>query len=575
MININAPFILALTVIIFLVVIKWIEWFLFKNGSFPVRQKKQRAGKEGNEAKAEKDTKLSAFGRKLKNLLFFGKAELKQPWYLTALLVLLMVSYHIINYFLDLEFWHFMIYVGVTTTVFAYLSIRLMLHANREFFSVGDRRKRYIRTQTAQLFLGLLVIGLITAGILLFINHKDPDPPGLKESVDWVIEPVYEAEWPEFSEGLAAVGFRGKKGFIDREGNTAIPFRYNDAGNFHDGLAAVRKDWRWGYIDHEGKVVIPFQYDDAFEFDGGVAPVKKDGKWSVIDKTGNIKFTTEYKTIYPFHEGVAKVEIQDKQYKDRVTETLIDSEGKLLLQNGYSLAGNFSEGCVLAMESKTGLSYFFNKNGEKIIQQGYFVATDFSGGVAAVGYESGAHALIDHTGAVIRSLSEDEYYNTLSCREGLVEVNNGKWDFKFGLNAKLRYGFTDVYGNVMIPVAFHFATGPSEGLVGLEVDGRWGFIENPLPAAARGIDPELWKSDRTQIAAVEGLPVYAGELESVAYSIKEGSPELTGLPLYQKAFEQIKAEKAFEKYGKIIDPETIRYQIGDTYYKMLLLPDAT
>jgi hypothetical protein len=61
MININAPFILALTVIIFLVVIKWIEWFLFKNGSFPTRQKRQRIDKTDKEIK---NTRLSVFGRK-------------------------------------------------------------------------------------------------------------------------------------------------------------------------------------------------------------------------------------------------------------------------------------------------------------------------------------------------------------------------------------------------------------------------------------------------------------------------------------------------------------------------------
>ena len=81
----------------------------------------------------------------------------------------------------------------------------------------------------------------------------------------------------------------------------------------------------------------------------------------------------------------------------------------------------------------------------------------------------------------------------------------------------------------------------------------------------------MWKADRTVIGTVEGLPVYAGELESTAHSIKKRSPELVGIPVYKKAFEQIKIEKPFDKYGKNIDPAKIQYQIGDTYYKKLLL----
>ncbi len=571
MININAPFILALTVIIFLAVIKWIEWFLFKNGSFPARQKRQRIDKTDREIK---NTRLSVLGRKLNDLLFFGKADLKRPWYTGIPFAVVMIGHSLALDFIDISFWEDMAVLWIGIIAASWFSVFSILRRNKEFFSQGDRRKRYIRTQIAQGCLTVIIVAAVVGGLIMYSNHQDPDPPGLKESVDWVIEPVYDAEWPEFSEGLSAVGYRGKKGFIDREGNKAIPFQYNDAGRFHDGLAAVQKDWRWGYIDHTGKVVIPFQYDEAFEFDGGIAPVKKNGKWSVIDKSGNVKFTTEYKTIYPFNEGVAKVEIKDKKYSERVTENLIDTDGKLILSSGYSITGNFSEGCIFAMDVQTGLNYFLDRNGNIVIQQSYFTATDFSGGVAAVGYGSIAYALIDHTGAVIRSLNEDEYNNFLSCREGLVEVNNGEWDVTLGMSDKVRYGFKDVYGNVLIPVAFSAVTASSEGLIGLEVDGRWGFIENPLPAAARGVDPELWKTDRTQIATVEGLPVYAGELESRVNSIKGRSPERAGLPLYKEAFELIKAEKASEKYGKNIDPEKIRYQIGDTYYKKLLLPNA-
>lgn len=572
MININAPFILALTVIIFLIVIKWIEWFLFKNGSLPPIRKLVSTDKK---IKVKKEGKFSALGRKLKDLLFFGKADLKKPWYGGIPFAVIIIGHNVVIYCIDISFWTDMAVFCILLVIAAWFSGFSILRANKAFFTEEGRKKRYIRTQVAQACLALIIMSSAIGGLVLYSSHKDPDPPGLKESVVWAIKPVYDAEWPEFSEGLAAVGYSGKKGFIDKQGNLVIRFQYNKACNFHEGLAAVQKDSRWGYIDRNGKVVIPFQYDEAFEFDSGIAPVKIGGKWCVIGKDGKVKFETEYSRIYPFCEGVARIEIKDKQYSNRTVEGLIDTEGRPLLQDGLGLVGNFSEGCIFAFDNQSGLGYYYDKNGKKAIAQNYVYATDFSGGYAAVSFLNGEYAVIDRSGIIIRKLSEEDYNNFLNCQEGLVMINNGKWEDTFGMTDKLKYGFKDIYGDIMLPVAFRSVTPSSEGLIGLEVDGRWGFIENPLPESARGFDPELWRADRTQIAAVEGLPVYAGELESRAYSIKESDPKLSGVSLYKTAFEQIKLEKAFEKHGKNIEPDKIRYQIGDTYYKKLLLPNTT
>ena len=58
-----------------------------------------------------------------------------------------------------------------------------------------------------------------------------------------------------FFEGLAAVQFDGKWGYIDTVGKYAITPQFDEAGNFESGLAPVRIGDRWGYIDKEGKYV--------------------------------------------------------------------------------------------------------------------------------------------------------------------------------------------------------------------------------------------------------------------------------------------------------------------------------
>jgi len=571
MVTMNGPFAIALMIIAFLSVMKWLEWYLFKNGTV---QSKRKVRRSENRNPCKEGRKPTVVGKKLKELFFFGKADLKRPpWYTSIPLFLFIVSSSFLYEYFDFQPWQIFI-----CTVFAVIIITLfgifgLFRANKEFFSAEGRKKRLIRTQIAQLCLAILIMALIFAGLQFQYNKRYIDQPGLKKSVDWVIEPSFEGDWPEFTEGLAPVGLKGKKGFIDKNGNIVIPFQYKDAGNFHDGLAAVQEGRSWGYIDQKGNVIVPFQYDELFEFGDGLAPVKKDGIWSVIDHTGSVKFKTDYNYIYPFREGVAKVEIRDKKYKSLESYNLIDTEGNLLFKNDYELLGNFSEGCIFVWDNEIGKGFFLDINDKKVIEQNFIDASDFSNGVSAVWLESGEYALIDRFGNIIRDLKEEEYNSYLLCHEGLIMFNNGALQESSAGNA-IRYGFKDLYGNIIIPANFQHAAFPGEDLIALSVGGFWGFIENPLPEAARRVDPELWASDRTQIATVEGLPVYAGELERYACSIKEKNPKLIGIPALKKAFEQIKSQKAFEKYGEKIDPEMIRYQIGDTYYKKLLLESS-
>ncbi len=58
-----------------------------------------------------------------------------------------------------------------------------------------------------------------------------------------------------FAEGVQAVCLNGLWGYIDENGQEALPFKWDAACNFYEGLALVEKNGKLMYIDHRGAVV--------------------------------------------------------------------------------------------------------------------------------------------------------------------------------------------------------------------------------------------------------------------------------------------------------------------------------
>ena len=84
-------------------------------------------------------------------------------------------------------------------------------------------------------------------------------------------------------------------GFIDKNGNQVIPYKYRYVEDFSEGLAVVKtynKPWtffdNYGFIDKDGNEVIPCEYDHAESFKNGLAHVAKNCcEYFYIDKKRN------------------------------------------------------------------------------------------------------------------------------------------------------------------------------------------------------------------------------------------------------------------------------------------------
>ena len=113
------------------------------------------------------------------------------------------------------------------------------------------------------------------------------------------IAPRFESvNW--FSEGLAAVtperneeGLPRSWGFVDCLGRIVIEPRFDSGGLFSEGLAAVKKDGLIGYIDRDGQWAIPprfhFSWRQPSRDGGAVVRLSKKGEeMALIDTTGAI-----------------------------------------------------------------------------------------------------------------------------------------------------------------------------------------------------------------------------------------------------------------------------------------------
>lgn len=126
------------------------------------------------------------------------------------------------------------------------------------------------------------------------------------------IEPKYSLAW-QFSEGLAAVVYEGRLGFIDRNGRTRIPFRFyspypikNSPDLLFKGGYCILRDTcgRYGLIDHNGNWAIRPVYDYINNPVLGYRIVRNNRKYGLLDDKLNKLLPCSYEYIAILRNGL-------------------------------------------------------------------------------------------------------------------------------------------------------------------------------------------------------------------------------------------------------------------------------
>lgn len=111
------------------------------------------------------------------------------------------------------------------------------------------------------------------------------------------------------------------------------------------GKLAAKKEKKWGYIDLNGNQAIPFQYDSCDSYVGDYAKVQLEGKWGIIDKNGKTIVQPEYKNIVPTESG----------YFIFLNNTwgIMDKTGKILCNEKFLTLTSIFENRALARIGKS------------------------------------------------------------------------------------------------------------------------------------------------------------------------------------------------------------------------------
>ncbi len=326
-------------------------------------------------------------------------------------------------------------------------------------------------------------------------------------------------------------------GYIDRNGETVIPFKYTKAFPFINGLAVCCSGNKYGVIDKTGNIVIPFQYNFLKSDISGKGFIfeSDDSKQGFIDNSGQIIIEPKYYMIGGFYEDITWVCTEDGN-PDKFA--YIDITGKEIVPLKYdgvddfagNYAGNFSEGmCSVSVDSFSGMAHsgmanpyigkwgYINTSGEEVVPLIYEFTGEFKQGYAPVKKDDKL-GFIDKTGKLvvpcIYDFDKHDLYSTYEYPDAPYFANGLARVKKAG-----KFGFVDTSGNEVIDFNYDYASNfiGNFALVGNSPSGKIYFGE-------RNSDAKFGFIDKAGNLVIEMEYDYVSELrEGFALARKNGN----------------------------------------------------
>jgi hypothetical protein len=216
------------------------------------------------------------------------------------------------------------------------------------------------------------------------------------------------------SERYCVVIQNKKTGLIDSSGNFVIPPAYDDLYNaLADTVYNAKKNNKYGLITHYGKVLVPFEYEKLYGILGDtIFLAEQNGKYGLIKFNGKLLTPIRFDKIHPIWKNGKTYYKQGNNY-GLITHTGEISQAKYTtkweaekeIENSTDMSrpdtsfGDWKNGLRAFYIFSDGSGGFLKQNSKTILGP-YTHTTNFSEGLAAVSDNKGWF-YIDNTGKKI------------------------------------------------------------------------------------------------------------------------------------------------------------------------------
>lgn len=283
-----------------------------------------------------------------------------------------------------------------------------------------------------------------------------------------------------YSEGLAAIFYKGYWGFINKLGVLVIPYKYITVTDFKNGLSAANNSNRLQLINKSGTAITTPKYKSIGEFINGLARVEVGmaeggklglGQTGFINKYGTEVIKPKYYDAGPFIDGLSRV-------RDTGGYGYINTKGKVIISPKFYEATHFNQGNAAVRMSSTPYWKFITKTGKSIT--GYIYRFDistegvcpFKDGRAVVKNKYGVTGMIDTGGRVIVAFA---HASIDAFKSGLALVDGVQHPL-----SKVPISFVNKFGKFIIPASLEIleAQDFSEGLAAVKIGSLWGYYDS-------------------------------------------------------------------------------------------------
>lgn len=174
------------------------------------------------------------------------------------------------------------------------------------------------------------------------------------------INSVFELfdDFDKYSNGLLRMPENDKYGFLDRNGDVAVPFIFDWATSFENGFAGFVVDESAGFIDRNCNMVIEPTYQDAAFFVDNMFFVKQNNKWGAINFDERVVVEFQFDSIGVYQEGLVPIRMNNKW-------GILDLQGDFNVEPRFDNPPIFRDGILKFVENKK--SGVMNRNKEELV----------------------------------------------------------------------------------------------------------------------------------------------------------------------------------------------------------------